>query len=464
LSLAEFNSYLPWTYKRVNLISKPLWELLFAEFEVQTVSDTKITNIMVFLYIKQFGNCDPCCPKNQRKIITWFIEKGRSIYNLEQLESFFSTKPQSVIKNKCDGFNLVGYNRGRLGLGEDLRGYIKIFEYLDIPFSVYHIGHSSDAPEEYSHKNEGYSLPYKYSIFCMNIIELDKLIHCYDDDLSPFGYCIAASPWELPRVPDRWSKTLRHFDEVWAISRFVEKSYSKTFENRLKIQYVAPVVSLPKSSSAQKINRQPRPFTFLYIFDAKSYMARKNPVAVVEAFLKAFQSNEPVRLVVKSTSEGCGDDWQFLNTIANSDYRISLTVGSVDESEMEKFWQRCDCYVSLHKSEGFGRTLVEAVSRKIPVVATGWSGSTDIIDETNHLAVDFSLKQLKDNDYPEADGQYWAEPLESSAIKKLKWVYANRSSVELFNIVRKNYIHFKENFSVTAVGRNQLLQRYINIG
>ena len=419
---------------------------------------------MVFLYIKQFGNCDPCCPKNQRKIATWFNEKGRSIYNLEQLENVFSTRPQTIIKNKCNGFNLVGYNRGRLGLGEDLRGYIKAFEHLGVPFSVYHIGHSSDAPEEHRHKNEGYSLPYKYSIFCMNMIELDKLINSYDEDLSQFGYCIAASPWELPKVPSSWGKTLRHFNEVWAISRFVEQSYSNTFKDRLKIQYVPPVVSLPKNRPAQKIRRQFRPFSFLYIFDARSYVARKNPMAVVTAFLKAFQGNELVRLVIKSTTEGAGEDWQRIQTIANSDNRISLKIGSVDESEMEKLWRRCDCYVSLHRSEGFGRTLIEAVSRKIPVVATGWSGSTDIVDETNLLAVEYRLKQLENNDYPEADGQYWAEPLENSAIEKLQWVYENRSSVELVNIVGKNYKHFEKNFSVTAVERNQLLQKYINIG
>jgi hypothetical protein len=96
LSLKEFNSYLPWTVSRVNRIPKPLWELLFADFKVQEVINTKVTNLMVFLYTKHFGNCDPCSPKTQREIFSWFSITGRSIYNLDQLESILNKTPQAV--------------------------------------------------------------------------------------------------------------------------------------------------------------------------------------------------------------------------------------------------------------------------------------------------------------------------------------------------------------------------------
>lgn len=463
MSLKEFNSYLPWTVSRVNRIPKPLWELLFADFKVQEVINTKVTNLMVFLYTKHFGNCDPCCPKTQREIFSWFSITGRSIYNLDQLESILNKTPQAVKNEKAHGFNLIGYSRGRLGLGEDLRGFINVFELLNIPFSVYNIGHSSDAPKDYMHVNEDYSLPFDHSIFCMNVIELSKLIHCYDGDLSPFAYCIAASPWELPKVPEKWGETLSHFQEIWAISRFVEKSYKDAFEDKIKIKYVAPVASMPNASPIQNVKRQSRPFTFMFIFDAKSYLKRKNPEAIAKAFLKAFNGNEQVRLVIKSTSEGSGSDWHSLIKLAQSDSRIMLKVGSISEGEMAQFWKNCDCYVSLHRSEGFGRTLIEAVARKIPVIATGWSGSTDIIAETNPLAVEYSLNQLDSIDYPEGGGQCWAEPLENSAVQKLRWVYENRHSNEIANIVRDNYNNFQNNFSVTAEKRNQLLQSYLKI-
>ncbi|QPL50574.1 glycosyltransferase [Alteromonas sp. B31-7] len=463
MSLKEFNAYLPWTISRVNRIPKTLWELLFADFKVQAVINTKVTNLMVFLYTKHFGNCDPCCPKTQRQIFSWFSITGRSIYNLDQLESILNKKPQAVKIEKAHGFNLVGYSRGRLGLGEDLRGFISVFELLNIPFSVYNIGHSSDAPNDYMHSNEDYSLPYDHSIFCMNVIELSKLIQCYDGDLSQFAYCIAASPWELPKVPEKWGETLSHFQEIWAISRFVEKSYKDAFKNKINTKYVAPVAHIPNKVCVQDLKRQSRPFTFLFMFDAKSYLKRKNPEAIAKAFLKAFQVNEQVRLVIKSTSKGSGSDWQSLIKLVQSDSRILLKVGSMSESEMTQFWKNCDCYVSLHRSEGFGRTLVEAVARKIPVVATGWSGSTDIIAETNPLAVEYRVKQLDSTDYPEGGGQYWAEPLESSAAQKLRWVYENRGSNEIANIVSENYINFQNNFSVTAEKRNQILQSYLKI-
>lgn len=106
---------------------------------------------------------------------------------------------------------MIGYNCGWLGLGEDLRGFINVFELLNILFSVYSIGYFFDVFKDYMYVNEDYFLFFDYLIFCMNVIELSKLIYCYDGDLLLFVYCIVVSLWELFKVLEKWGEILFYF-------------------------------------------------------------------------------------------------------------------------------------------------------------------------------------------------------------------------------------------------------------
>lgn len=445
--MSIFDDYLPWTPERLNNIpDAELHNLLKTREDVTQDQSVPITNLMVLLYNKQHGHIDLTLFKSRRRLVEWFRLFGQSIYNLN---SFFAvihrTSSHSITKEK--GINLVGYSKGQLGLGEDLRAFAKVLDRFKVSYSVFSIGHPSDNPKQYADLPESNALPYSHSIFFMNAIELGKLIKCYSNFKAAFGYTIAVPPWELSRAPSEWQETLQQFDEVWAMSQFVHRALHPICD---KLKYSAPVV-LESPLSKSQVKRQHRPFTFMYMFDSASFLSRKNPEAAIQAFLSAFpDKTTPVRLLLKSTPLQNSGSCEALLKLVGSDSRIALETKLVSHSELDNLWGRCHCYLSLHRSEGFGRTIAEAVVRNIPVIATDWSGNTDITGPDYELGVSYELIDVAEHEYPYSDNQVWSEPKIADAAQKMKWVYENQNSEDLRFIVTKLIKRYHDTFSVNA--------------
>lgn len=446
------NDCLPWTDKRLAGINKDELSLLLQpKMDIVQDQSEAITNLMVLLYEKQYRRQARLSSYRQRHLLLrWYYEKGWSIYNLSAFFKLLS-KESSPPRGNASGFNLVGYSRGQLGLGEDLRSYAALLKLKQVPFSIFHVGHPSDNPTTYTMKEESDVLPFSHSIFFMNMIELEKLFDLYHSDDNCFGYRIAIPPWELPRVPKAWDNAFTQLDEVWAMSDFVKQAYENVVPNVIK---ASPVVLRP-SIDARVVERQLRPFTFLYIFDANSYLERKNPIAALRAFMQAFSDGaENVRLILKTTRELSHSILgKELIHLASTDRRVKLITELSTERQIQALWSNCDCYVSLHRSEGFGRTIAEAISRRIPVIATNWSGNMDITGKDYPLGVDFTLVDIKNDEYPHGEGQQWAEPIVSDAAAKIRWVYDNFGTTEIENIIEKNLQRFDSYFSLDARNR-----------
>jgi glycosyltransferase involved in cell wall biosynthesis len=446
------NDYLPWTIKRLDSISKNELDLLLQP-KINVVQDQSeiITNLMALLYEKQHGCIPTLATFRQRHLLLqWYYDKAWSIYNLDGFFKLISDK--TYVQNEAmKGFNLVGYSRGQLGLGEDLRAYAALLKSKHIPFSIFHIGHPSDDPVIHTVKEESDALLFSHSLFFMNMIELKKLFDIYSEEDKSFGYRIAIPPWELPKAPQAWLQDFSRVDEVWAMSDFVLRAYEDVVPNVTK---ASPVVLRP-IAQVNPVKRQLRPFTFLYIFDAGSYLQRKNPLAVLQAFLQAFhQGRENVRLILKTTRKLSEYNLgKQLIHLAHTDSRVHLITNLATENQINDLWNQCDCYVSLHRSEGFGRTIAEAVSRRIPVITTNWSGNMDITGEDYPLGVDYSLIDIQDDEYPYGEGQQWADPVISDAVAKIRWVYDNYETIEIEKIVEQNMRRFDSYFSIDAGNR-----------
>lgn len=130
--MSIFDDYLPWTPERLNNIpDAELHNLLKTREDVTQDQSVPITNLMVLLYNKQHGHIDLTLFKSRRRLVEWFRLFGQSIYNLD---SFFAvihrTSSHSITKEK--GINLVGYSKGQLGLGEDLRAFAKVLDRFNV--------------------------------------------------------------------------------------------------------------------------------------------------------------------------------------------------------------------------------------------------------------------------------------------------------------------------------------------
>jgi glycosyltransferase involved in cell wall biosynthesis len=244
----------------------------------------------------------------------------------------------------------------------------------------------------------------------------------------PRTYRIAYWYWELETIPEFWLKRWQLVDEVWAATTFVTEALKSKSGGRIYTMF--PGIQLGKF--------EPRPrsyfglaaedeFTFLFVFHLASGMERKNPLGLIRAFRQAFSASEPVRLVLKTfpgnryhaslqeiRSAGAGAKLTVIDRMFSRDETLSL----IDS---------CDAYVSLHRSEGLGLTMAEAMLLGKPVIATRYSGNLDFMDDANSLLVDFQLVPVGRTAPPYGPNGYWAEPSVDHAAHLMRQIYENRN-------------------------------------
>jgi hypothetical protein len=153
-----------------------------------------------------------------------------------------------------------------------------------------------------------------------------------------------------------------------------------------------------------------RECVFLFVFDVHSHLARKNPAAVIAAFRRAFPEGGDARLVLKSVNAAADPEGYAELLELASGARIDFHDGYWSASDVRDLFAACDVYVSLHRSEGTGLTIAEAMGAGKPVIATDWSGNTDFADAGNSYPVGYELTSVGCNVGPYRQGETWAEP------------------------------------------------------
>jgi glycosyltransferase involved in cell wall biosynthesis len=177
----------------------------------------------------------------------------------------------------------------------------------------------------------------------------------------------------------------------------------------------------PELVSRRRFALPQKAFVFLYAFDFHSYLARKNPMAILEAFRRAFGSRRDVVLALKTT-HGDQVPASFAELVAacQGQDNIRILEQVLPREDMLALLQVCDAYVSLHRSEGFGLPLAEAMAAGKPVVATGYSSNVDFMTEANSLPVRYRRIAI-DSDYgPYRRGAEWADPDVEHAAEQMR--------------------------------------------
>lgn len=218
------------------------------------------------------------------------------------------------------------------------------------------------------------------------------------------AYRIGYWAWELPDPPQDWVGCDEILDEIWTPSAFSRDSLARLLRKPIE---VVPHV-LP--AERRRLRDRARPFTVLAMADSRSSLARKNPAGAVRAFAAAFGESSSVRLLLKLTGsdEAVAAFIAALGTLAQS-RNIEIIRGQLDEAGLSALYDRADALLSLHRAEGFGLPMLEALARGIPVVATAWSGNTDFTNSDNSVAVPYSLVAVDDPAAIYHDSR-WAEP------------------------------------------------------
>jgi glycosyltransferase involved in cell wall biosynthesis len=326
------------------------------------------------------------------------------------------------------GVNLSGYLRTESGVGAAARGYIRALRALGMPLALNDLSplaksRSDDTSvEAFSDDN-----PYDVNVVCVNADQHFNVKQHLGPQYFSGHYNIGIWQWELPSFPEVWLDRLPEYDEIWVGTSFIANALAPV--SPIPVVRLPPPLSIDQVGSRdrgrERLGVRPEETLFLFVFDFRSFFARKNPLAVIEAFRAAFPSHCPVRLVIKCINPEV--DHQSFLTMANraQGHAIDIYGTYWTTLEMRDAMAACDAYVSLHRSEGIGLTIAEAMTAGKTVIATGWSGNMDFMNVGNSFPVPFDLIPLEENIGPYRKGEYWADPSVAAATELMRFVVDN---------------------------------------
>jgi glycosyltransferase involved in cell wall biosynthesis len=323
--------------------------------------------------------------------------------------------------SKHQGVNVWGFLRDESGWGAAVRGYIRGLRRLGVPLALYDLSDSS------TNRSGDASLgaidepsTYDVTLVC---VDPTRHVPAIDDG----SYNIAAWAWELPSIPSRWYDRFAFYDEIWATTSFVADAFATI--SPVPVMRLPPVLEpleLGSTEKGRQLLRAGNEFVFLFTFDFHSHMERKNPLGVVSAFRRAFDADEPVRLVLKSVNADSDPAGRAELSAAANSRQIQLHDGYWTPQAMRDLMAGCDAYVSLHRSEGTGLTITDAMAHGKPTIATDWSGNTDFMTVANSFPVRYELTTLERSIGPYERGGIWAEPSIDHAAQLMREVFEHR--------------------------------------
>lgn len=242
-------------------------------------------------------------------------------------------------------------------------------------------------------------------------------------ELGRNWYTIGYWAWELPSFPAGWDKAFRYLSELWTISAFTADALGQN-EATPETHVFGHAVSPPKGlrTARMKFGWKKDQLVFLTMADSMSSLERKNPIAAIRAFRAAFGDDPKRRLVVKMRNLARSDKAMAnLDAAINDAANIEIMDVSLSDQDKWALIKSVDVLVSLHRSEGFGLSLAEAMSLGKPVICTDWSGNMDFTAEINAALVRSALVRCHDEYGIYNDKTaYWADPDHEDAVRQLR--------------------------------------------
>lgn len=323
------------------------------------------------------------------------------------------------------GVNVAGYFRSELGVGEAARQIITALDAERMPLApVGVVAPRSRQGHEFA-SFSSFDPPFPINLICVNADVLPTFVGDVGSEFFEGRYSIGMWWWEVNEFPGRWRSSFKHLDEIWVGTQHIADALSQV--SPIPVTKVTVPVSMPQTAQLERSTLGlPEDFVFLFVFDYNSVFERKNPMATVEAFKAEFQPGSGASLVLKSINhEYHSAEHERLRMAASEHPDIHVIDRYVSVEDKNAMIASCDCYVSLHRSEGFGLTLAEAMYLGKPVIATAYSGNLDYMTPENSYLVDYNLKPIGDNAKPYPATGQWADPDIGQAAGLMRYVFDN---------------------------------------
>jgi glycosyltransferase involved in cell wall biosynthesis len=321
------------------------------------------------------------------------------------------------------GVNVYGYFRSEMGVGQSARNGIDALTAAGIEYSVHNLHAAGHSALDKSVARFSTSAPYGANLYFVNA---DQTAIVQGRSGRTAGrYYIAFWTWELDELPREWDQAYRSYDEIWVPSGFCQAAVAARAP--VPVVRIPYCVRLPAASRKTRADFgiDPGRFVFLSVFDMRSCFDRKNPLAVLRAFRDAFGKREDCELIVKvNHADAFPERLRCLREQA-AEHSARLMEETFRHEDVAALIAASDCVVSLHRSEGFGLVLGEAMLMGKPVIATAYSGNLDFTTPSTAFLVSYQKRRVGPGNAPYPEDCLWADPCAKDAARQMYTVYEN---------------------------------------
>jgi glycosyltransferase involved in cell wall biosynthesis/ubiquinone/menaquinone biosynthesis C-methylase UbiE len=400
--------------------------------------------------------------------LEWGLPEGRPAHEPRQyLRSTVTQEPRCDIavtsrpslrrwrrpQQTNPGVNLIGPVEFVSGLSVSARGFAASLMHAGIPLNVipWRIGFQRLRPAPVD-------LPSR-ELQPINLIHLNLDLmqdrHLLDipplaEIASPDRYNIAIVYWELAAVPSEWVDLIHRFDEIWCASSFMAHSIATVSSRPVRI--VPPAInppSAPRQLTRADFGLPQERFIFAYVADAASQLGRKNPRSLIEAYAEEFAPDEGACCVIKlGYSNPYGAETRAMRAMAARRPDIIMIDRQLGEKELSELYELIDCYVSPHRSEGLGLTILEAMNAGKPVIATPYGGVSDFVTRDTASAISYRLIEVGPGRVPYPRHAVWADPMKSSLRSAMRAMFSDRDLAASLGL--KGHAFARNMFSLDA--------------
>jgi glycosyltransferase involved in cell wall biosynthesis len=337
-------------------------------------------------------------------------------------------KPDARQASLTEAVNVVGYLHSENGVGQVARALIDTLRAAGLPYFPVSC---NDGPSrrrasldlDGARDDEG-----DVSIVCVNADELPMMHERLGASMPAAMHRVGVWAWEVEAFPEWMARSAALLDEVWVYSQHAASAVSPMVD--VPVHVFAPPI--PKPAALDPTTRSkladPEGFLVLFCLDFFSVAARKNPRALVEAYRRAFGPDDGARLVIKTVN---GASFPIalaqLQALTVDRHDIAVVDGYARPELQRAIMDTCDCYVSLHRAEGYGLTMAEAMALGKPVIATGYSGNLEFMTADTAVLVPYDLVPIPLASGPYPLGARWAEADVDAAASALRRVAGDRT-------------------------------------
>lgn len=311
------------------------------------------------------------------------------------------------------GVAVQGLLRSAIGIGQGGRLFVAALELTGVPVMRIDAGGWASVPADLQDDRPVSAAHADVVVSHLNPPELERVVEKSWARAQRGRRHVGYWAWELPEAPPSWRRGFRFVDEVWAPSSFTAEALRRIAPAGVPVHVVPhPMWATPTGAADRSRFGLPSDACIvLTALDLRSTSARKNPMGALSAY-KAAAAEAAGRSVLVCKVSGAAAEPELLARLrvdcrARTDIRLMEQV--LAPAAMSNLVASADIILSPHRAEGFGLLPAEGMRHGKAVVATGWSGNMDFMDETCAALITYRLIPAIDPQGLYA-GASWAEP------------------------------------------------------